>query len=238
MAKRIIIGVAFAISTFPAFTFAETVVLKSGKKVEGEIIERTQDYIKIDFQGVPVIYHSNEIRNIQPDSKEFSHKKESKQNKSSGDHAQTRTEVVAVAMEYIEQIHSCKTYKQCKQVQMRLCSQEWTNDIDKKIKEFDPPMREWEKHGIYPVDLELRDVKIYDTEKMARVVYSYSGKDFPYEITRMDTKTRKQVKERGKFDADIIYVIMLVKEDRKWKVSATAVKQDIGELVATESYRN
>jgi hypothetical protein len=36
--------------------FAETIVLKSGKTIEGKLIEKTDEHIKIDFQGVPLTY--------------------------------------------------------------------------------------------------------------------------------------------------------------------------------------
>lgn len=43
---------------------ADTIVLKSGKTVEGKIIERTDKYIKIDFQGVLLTYFNDDIRSI------------------------------------------------------------------------------------------------------------------------------------------------------------------------------
>lgn len=33
--------------------YAETVLLKSGKSIEGKLLEKTDKYIKIDFQDVP-----------------------------------------------------------------------------------------------------------------------------------------------------------------------------------------
>ncbi len=49
---------------FPIFVFAETIVLKSGKTVEGKLIEKTDKYIKIDFMGVPITYFNDEIDTI------------------------------------------------------------------------------------------------------------------------------------------------------------------------------
>lgn len=46
------------------FCFAETIYLKSGKIVEGKLIEKTDDYIKIDFQGVSLTYFLDEIEAI------------------------------------------------------------------------------------------------------------------------------------------------------------------------------
>ncbi len=45
------------------FCFAETIALKSGKTIEGEIIEQTEEYIKIDFHGVPLTYYMEDIEN-------------------------------------------------------------------------------------------------------------------------------------------------------------------------------
>jgi len=65
MAKKILIILALAMSfCFQAFVFAETIVLKSGKSVEGKLIEKTDKYIKIDFMGVPLTYFFDEIESI------------------------------------------------------------------------------------------------------------------------------------------------------------------------------
>jgi hypothetical protein len=57
----VLIGVLFlGVSS----VYAETIVLKSGKTVEGKIIEKTDKYIKIDFQGVPLTYFIDEIESI------------------------------------------------------------------------------------------------------------------------------------------------------------------------------
>ncbi len=58
----VLIGVLFlSVSS----VFAETIVLKSGKTVEGKLIEKTDEYIKIDFQGVPLTYFKEEIASAQ-----------------------------------------------------------------------------------------------------------------------------------------------------------------------------
>jgi len=44
--------------------FAEIITLKSGGTVEGEIIEKTDKYVKIDFQGVKLKYFMDEIKDI------------------------------------------------------------------------------------------------------------------------------------------------------------------------------
>lgn len=48
----------------PVFLFAEIIVLKNGKTVEGIIIEKTDKYVKIDFQGVPITYYNSEIESV------------------------------------------------------------------------------------------------------------------------------------------------------------------------------
>jgi len=44
--------------------FAETIILKSGGKVEAKIIKRTDEYVTIDYNGTPVTYHMYEIESI------------------------------------------------------------------------------------------------------------------------------------------------------------------------------
>ncbi|MDD5432426.1 MAG: trypsin-like peptidase domain-containing protein [Candidatus Omnitrophica bacterium] len=53
---------------FSSLVFAETIVLKSGKTVEGKIVERTDKYIKVDFYGVQVPYFLNDIKSIDGNS--------------------------------------------------------------------------------------------------------------------------------------------------------------------------
>jgi hypothetical protein len=45
-------------------SFAETIVLKSGKTVEGKILEKTKDSIKIEISGVSLTYYLDEIKSI------------------------------------------------------------------------------------------------------------------------------------------------------------------------------
>ncbi|MBN2121193.1 MAG: hypothetical protein JW734_09110 [Candidatus Omnitrophica bacterium] len=52
--------------SFMYFCYAQTIVyLKSGKSVEGELLERTDEYIKIDFSGVKLTYWMDEVERIQ-----------------------------------------------------------------------------------------------------------------------------------------------------------------------------
>ena len=67
--KRLICLIAVLLSlSFSIPVFAETVILKSGKKIEGKIIERTDDYVKVDQYGVPITYFLDDIESIEGDS--------------------------------------------------------------------------------------------------------------------------------------------------------------------------
>lgn len=48
-----------------SFVFGETIILKSGKTIEGKIIEKTGKYIKIDFYGVALTYYMDEVASIE-----------------------------------------------------------------------------------------------------------------------------------------------------------------------------
>ena len=49
---------------FVFFVQAEVVVFKSGKVIEGEITERTSQYLKIDFSGIAIKYYLDTIETI------------------------------------------------------------------------------------------------------------------------------------------------------------------------------
>jgi ankyrin repeat protein len=63
--KGLIILVLAICLCFFCSAFAETIILKSGKTVEGKIINKTDKYIQIDFPGVPLTYFLNEIESIE-----------------------------------------------------------------------------------------------------------------------------------------------------------------------------
>lgn len=49
----------------PVLSFAETIILKSGKKIEGKIVERTDEYIKVDSGiGMALTYFFDMIESI------------------------------------------------------------------------------------------------------------------------------------------------------------------------------
>lgn len=47
-----------------AFCFADTIVLKDGDTIDGTILEETSDYVAIDFEGVPMKYFREDIKEI------------------------------------------------------------------------------------------------------------------------------------------------------------------------------
>ena len=71
MQKKILIILAL-LMCLPVFAFAETIVLKSGKTVEGKLTEKTDKYIKIDFDGVPLTYFMDEIESIRQQGQSIS----------------------------------------------------------------------------------------------------------------------------------------------------------------------
>ncbi|MCK4809543.1 MAG: hypothetical protein KAS99_01220 [Candidatus Omnitrophica bacterium] len=54
--------------------YAETIILKSGRKVEGKIVEKTDQYIKVDFEGLLLTYYFDEIKRIEEESSSLSGK--------------------------------------------------------------------------------------------------------------------------------------------------------------------
>lgn len=57
----LLIGLMFLITSFCS---AETIVLKSGKTIEGKIIKRTDRSIKVEVSGVPITYYLDEVASI------------------------------------------------------------------------------------------------------------------------------------------------------------------------------
>jgi len=43
----------------------QTVMLKSGQKVEGKIVEQTDKFVKMEFEGVGLIFYNEEIASIE-----------------------------------------------------------------------------------------------------------------------------------------------------------------------------
>jgi len=71
--------------SIPTLALAETVFLKSGQKIEGKLLEKTDKYIKIDFDGVVLTYFLDEISNIEEEKKPEPFPAEDKLNKQEND---------------------------------------------------------------------------------------------------------------------------------------------------------
>lgn len=56
---------------FPKASWAETVILKSGKIIEGKIVEKTGQYIKIEVDGMPLYYERKFIADIDENKKDL-----------------------------------------------------------------------------------------------------------------------------------------------------------------------
>lgn len=67
------------VSLFYYSVCADTVYLKNSKKVEGKVIEKTDEYIKIDFMGTPLTYWMNEIEKIKLEGDRTSFMEEKKE---------------------------------------------------------------------------------------------------------------------------------------------------------------
>lgn len=68
MCKKYVCGLFFSLILslfFSIYVFAETVVLKSGKSVEGKILEKTDTYIKIDLLGTTLTYFLEDVEKIE-----------------------------------------------------------------------------------------------------------------------------------------------------------------------------
>jgi hypothetical protein len=65
MTKTILVLLLLTITvSFPPFVFAETILLKSGQKIEGKIIEKTDKYINVEIAGTSQPYFLDDIESI------------------------------------------------------------------------------------------------------------------------------------------------------------------------------
>lgn len=62
MFKRLVF--ILILSVFCSCAYAETVILKSGRKIEGAIVEKTSEYVKVDFYGTALTYFLSDIDTI------------------------------------------------------------------------------------------------------------------------------------------------------------------------------
>jgi len=61
----------FFLFLIPGTLPADTIVLKNGQPLEGEIIEETDDYIRVDHEGTKTIFFRDQIVNISKGDKAF-----------------------------------------------------------------------------------------------------------------------------------------------------------------------
>lgn len=64
MKKNIAILLFFILSSFQGISYADRIILKSGQEIDGELIEKTDQYLKIKFEGVTLTYPLDEIKSI------------------------------------------------------------------------------------------------------------------------------------------------------------------------------
>jgi hypothetical protein len=65
MARFLLIGFLLILSVrLCGDVFSEIIVLKSGKTIEGKIIEETGQYVKIDYSGITLTYWKTDIERI------------------------------------------------------------------------------------------------------------------------------------------------------------------------------
>lgn len=65
MGLTVILAIIFF--SCPCRLFAETIVLKSGKRIEAKIVEKTGDYIKVDLGSAALYYNYQYIKSIEED---------------------------------------------------------------------------------------------------------------------------------------------------------------------------
>jgi len=67
--QRLFIAVLFAIAIlFPLVCCADVVYLKNGKRVDGEIVKKTEQYVKIRVGGTSLTYFQDEIEEVVADT--------------------------------------------------------------------------------------------------------------------------------------------------------------------------
>lgn len=65
MKISVILAVLFSVALFmPALSPAAVIALKSGKRIDAEIVESTEEYVKIVFNGTPLFYTWEYIASI------------------------------------------------------------------------------------------------------------------------------------------------------------------------------
>jgi len=58
------LNIIFSLLLMTTVVSAETVVLKTGEKIDGKLVEKNDKYVKIDFKGAVIAYHTFEIESV------------------------------------------------------------------------------------------------------------------------------------------------------------------------------
>ncbi len=67
---RKLVLLAVGMFLFNSLSFAETIYLKTGKKIRAQILERSDKQIKVDISGVKITYYMDEIDHIEDADKQ------------------------------------------------------------------------------------------------------------------------------------------------------------------------
>ena len=55
--------IIFLLISFTLQSHSETITFKNGKTIDAPVLERTEEYIKVDIEGVGIKYYVDEIVN-------------------------------------------------------------------------------------------------------------------------------------------------------------------------------
>jgi len=155
-----------------SFVFAETIILKSGERIEGKIIERTDKYIKIDYNGVAVPLSVEEIESVE------------KQEKVSLEQYTAR---VALSAFSFRRVASAKPTQAMEQFALPGCLESWKSNIQVL---FDEPELEWGDFFCYAlnfigrVEQNKAVVAFYNPWLDAVLLSEWSGSEKNLKITR------------------------------------------------------
>ncbi len=93
MANKTFAGLILLLS-FYGLAGAESITLKSGKKIEGKILEENADYLRIDYNGRPVYYERKTIQSINKSEDKNEYLRKGLAYASQGDLARAEDELV------------------------------------------------------------------------------------------------------------------------------------------------
>ncbi|MCF7873994.1 MAG: tetratricopeptide repeat protein [Candidatus Omnitrophica bacterium] len=221
--KKIITLILFSLLVLPSF--AENIQLKSGKTIEGKIIEKTNSYIKVDTSlEIPITYYFDDIETIYENTNHA--KKILINNKDSKEFSKVERKIFTISKNFIIQVYQCENYKQYQQVVHDFCSQKFIDDSKSRRsgmpaiehKKYYPKFKTWKKYGIYPKQLNIKNIKFNDKNNRALITYHYKEKGL----------VAKNI-EDSKIDIDIKYDIGLIKQKEFWKIDTAELVQNVTE---------